>query len=346
MNRDSGDLALLNLFTGFIASVIVVVIMKELRSIFIPFFMALLLYFLFNGVVSRLIYFKVPKAVVLTFLLIFIFILLYFFGMLMFTGVSSFIDQFPSYSAKISSTIKDLTSRLNIPLETVQDQINSFDWSKVIEKGTSVISATFGSFASFLGNLVFILIFLIFMLGGRDGLLRRTHKAFEPEKAEKLMSILRSIENQVQHYLVLKTVISLLTAVISGVILYFGGFDFLLFSAILIFVLNFIPNIGSVIATAFPILTGLIKFGFSINVLLVLAGLMFTQMIIGNVLEPKIAGKSLNLSPIVILLSLIFWGYIWGIIGMILAVPLTSALKIIFGHIEILKPLAELISAD
>ena len=73
---------------------------------------------------------------------------------------------------------------------------------------------------------------------------------------------------------------------------------------------------------------------------------MLTQMIIGNILEPKIAGKSLNLSPMVILLSLIFWGYIWGIIGMMLAVPLTSALKIIFGHIDMMKPVVELISAD
>ena len=108
------------------------------------------------------------------------------------------------------------------------------------------------------------------MLGGRDGLVKRTNKAFEPEKAEELMSILRSIENQVQHYLVLKTVISLLTAVISGFILYFGGFDFLLFTALLIFSLNFIPNIGSVIATAFPVLTGIIKFGFSLKYFLCL----------------------------------------------------------------------------
>ncbi len=346
MNRQAGDLASIKLFTGFIASVFLAFIMMELKSIFIPFFMSLLLYFLFNGVVSRLIYFRIPKVIVLTFLLIFIFIVLYFFGMLMFTGVSSFIDQFPSYSANISTVFKDLTSKLNIPIEEVQNQINTLDWSKVIAKGTSFISSTFGSFANFIGNLIFILIFLIFMLGGRDGLVKRANKAFEQEKAKELMTILRSIENQVQHYLVLKTMISLLTAVISGFILYFGGFDFLLFSALLIFALNFIPNIGSIFATAFPILTGLIKYGFSVRVLIVLTGLILTQMIVGNVLEPKIAGKSLNLSPIVILLSLIFWGYIWGIIGMILAVPLTSAIKIIFSHIEILKPIAELISAD
>ncbi len=264
----------------------------------------------------------------------------------MFSGASSFIDKFPAYSSKISEVFKDITSRLNIPLEEVQTQINSMDWAKIIHKGTSIISTTFGSFASFMGNLIFVLIFLLFMLGGRDGLVVRMNKAFNERRSDELLTILRSIENQVQHYLVLKTFISLITAFLSGIILYFGGFDFLLFSSLLIFALNFIPNIGSVIATAFPIITGLIKFGFSLRILLVLVGLMFIQMVMGNIIEPKIAGKSLNLSPMIILLSLIFWGYIWGIIGMILAVPLTSAIKIIFGHIEALKPISELISAD
>ena len=124
-----------------------------------------------------------------------------------------------------------------------------------------------------------------------------------------------------------------------------GRLDFVIFSALLIFILNFIPNIGSFIATLFPILIGLINYGFSLRVLLVATGLVLTQFIIGNIIEPKITGKNLNLSPIVILISLIFWGWTWGIVGMILAVPLTSAVKIIFEHIEVLKPIANLISS-
>ena len=340
------DLLHLKLFTGFIASVIFVLILKDMKGIFIPFFMALLLYFLFNGVVSRLLYFRIPKFIVLLFLLIFIFILFYFFGMLIYAGISSFVDHFPAYSTRISNLFTNLIGRLNIPASEVLFVSSVTLCSASSLKGTSIISTTFGSFASFIGNLFFIIIFLIFMLGGRDSLVARVHKAFDEKKAKEMISIVKSIENQVQHYLVLKTFISLLTAVISGIIIYAGGLDFVLFSSLLIFILNFIPNIGSIIAVAFPILTGLIKFGFSVNILIVTLGLMLTQMIAGNVIEPKIAGRNLNLSPIVILISLIFWGYIWGIIGMILAVPLTSAMKIIFSHINILKPLSKLISAD
>ena len=154
------------------------------------------------------------------------------------------------------------------------------------------------------------------------------------------------IEDQVQHYLLIKTFISMLTGFIGGTILIIGGIDFAIFSALLIFILNFIPNFGSIIATLFPLLIGILQYGFSLRVLLVFIGLMLTQFIIGNVVEPRITGKSLNLSPIVILISLILWGYIWGIVGMMLAVPLTSALKIFFQNIPLLKPIAELISAD
>ncbi len=342
---ENSDRVYLKLFSGFLSAVIFVFILKELKEIFIPFFIALLLYFLFNGVVNRLLYYRIPKTVVLTFLLMFIFILLYFSGLLIYSGISSFVEKFPVYNSRITSIAKDISGSLNLPVKELQDQLNNYDWSSMLGHITGVVSSAFGSFAGFIGNLLFIIIFLIFMLGGRNSLILRVENAFSDKRASELISIVKSIENQVQHYLVLKTFVSILTALISGVIIYFAGIDFLLFSVLLIFILNFIPNIGSIIATTFPILTGLLKFGFTMKMLVVAAGLMLTQMIIGNVIEPKYAGKNLDISPMVILISLIFWGYVWGITGMMLAVPLTSAIKIIFGHVDFLKPLSKLMSA-
>jgi predicted PurR-regulated permease PerM len=308
--------------------------------------MALLLYFLFNGVVKRLTYLKIPKFFIMFFLLLFIFIVFYFSGVLIFGGVSSFVQKFPAYSTKITAMATALWEQLKIPLGDVNQYIDHFDWGQPISALTTLLSRTFGSFAVFLGNLVLVIIFLMFMLAGRTALMLRVKRAFEEPQADRLIFIINSIENHVQHYLLIKIFVSLLTAVISGMIILAGGIDFVVFSALLIFVLNFIPNIGSIIATVFPVLIGLINYGLSIRVLLVGAGLIITQMIIGNVVEPKITGKNLNLSPIVILISLILWGWLWGITGMILAVPLTSAMKIIFEHIEVLKPLASLISAE
>ena len=240
-----------------------------------------------------------------------------------------------------------LLDKVKLPLDIVEnfdpnDLKSALDLSSV----TSIVSSTFGNIGSFFGNLIMVLLFLMFMLAGRRALTGRISKAFEEDKADQIKYIINSIENQVQHYLLIKTFVSFLTAFIGGVILIIGGIDFAIFSALLIFVLNFIPNFGSILATVFPITVGLLKYGLSIKVVLVAAFLILTQFIIGNIFEPKLTGKSLNLSPIVILISLIFWGYVWGIVGMMLAVPLTSAIKIIFQHIEGLKPIAEIISAE
>lgn len=342
-NKETSDLTYIKIFVGFIAAVIVVIIFKELRYIFIPLCVALLLYFFFNGVVKRLLKLKVPKFFVLFFLLVFIFIMFYFLGVLIYSGVSSFIDNFPAYSDRITAMVTNLFDQLSL-----DKYIENIDWTKSIDTSviTKILSTTFGSFATFIGNLLLVLIFLMFMLAGRAALTGRINKAFDPDRADKIKYVINSIEDQVQHYLLIKTFVSFLTALIGGIILVAGRFDFVIFSALLIFVLNFIPNFGSVIATLFPILIGILKFGFDLRVLLVAIGLMVTQFVIGNIVEPMMTGKSLNLSPIVILISLIFWGYVWGIVGMILAVPLTSAMKIFFENIPGLKPIADIISAE
>jgi predicted PurR-regulated permease PerM len=342
-NKETSDLTQIKIFVGFIAAVIVVIIFKELRYIFIPFCGALLLYFFFNGVVKRLLKLKVPKFFVLFFLLVFIFIMFYFLGVLIYSGVSSFIDNFPAYSDRITAIVTNLFDQLSL-----DKYIENIDWTKSIDTSviTKILSTTFGSFATFIGNLLLVLIFLMFMLAGRTALTGRINKAFDPDRADKIKYMINSIEDQVQHYLLIKTFVSFLTALIGGIILVAGRFDFVIFSALLIFVLNFIPNFGSVIATLFPILIGILKFGFDLRVLLVALGLMATQFVIGTIVEPMMTGKSLNLSPIVILISLIFWGYVWGIVGMILAVPLTSAMKIFFENIPGLKPIADIISSE
>ncbi len=348
MIEENKDLFFIKIFTGFMVTVLCILILKELKTIFIPLCMALLLYFFFNGAVKKMLKFKIPLIFVLIFLLIFIFIVFYLFGVLIYSSVSAFIEKFPEYSTKFTEMMTGLLEKLKIPIGEVNQYMEKIDWGKSIDTSqvTSIVSSTFGDIGSFFGNLVMVLLFLMFMLAGRRSLLARVNKAFEEDRADKIKYVVNSIENQVQHYLVIKTFVSFSTGLIGGIILFLGGIDFVIFFALLIFILNFIPNFGSIVATIFPILIGLLKFGLSPRVVLVALGLLVTQFVIGNIIEPQLTGKSLNLSPIVILISLIFWGYVWGIVGMMLAVPLTSALKIIFQHIQVLKPIADLISAE
>ncbi|MGE5343279.1 MAG: AI-2E family transporter [Candidatus Omnitrophota bacterium] len=346
-NKDKADILQIKLFLGFISAVIVFFMLQLLKDIFIPFFMALFLYFFLNGVVNRLVRLKIPKAIVLLFFLVFMFVLFYFLGALLYANVSSFIQKLPEYSAKLAANFKELSDKVKIPGVHLDEYIKKTDWlSKGIDTSsvTSVLSTSFGSFTSFLGELILVLLFVTFMLTGKGDLTGRFSDAFEEERALKLKAVFVSIEGQVRSYLLIKTFVCLLAGVVCGLILFIGGFDFILLSALFIFVLHYIPQLGPFIATIIPGLFGFLKFGFSLRFFLVLAGLMVAQFIIGNIVEPKLTGRGLNISPIMVLISLIFWGYIWGIVGMILAVPLTSALKIFFENIPVLNPLATLIS--
>lgn len=334
------DLSYIKTYLGIIVSVIFVIILKELKTIFIPLFMSVLLYFLFNSVVRKLLSWKIPKFFALMFLLLFLFIIFYLIGVLLFSSIASVSENFPKYSENIANMLNGLTKKIDIP--NLDSVFKGVRWSEF----TPLLTGTFGSFATFIGNIILVIIFLIFMLAGRESLFNRLHTAFLQDKANKIIEVLNSIEVQVQHYLLIKTAVSFMTAVISLIILIIGGVDFAIFSALLIFILNFIPNFGSIIATIFPVMISVAQKGFVLETFIVSGGLILTQLIIGNVLEPKITGKRINISPLIILISLILWGWMWGVVGMILAVPITSALKIIFAHIPKLKPISDMISNE
>ena len=124
------------------------------------------------------------------------------------------------------------------------------------------------------------------------------------------------------------------------------GVDFALLWGTLVFILNFIPTIGSIVATVPPIAITFFQFGSIGKTIVVAILLIATQLIVGNILEPKIMGRGLKLSPMVVLLSLIFWGWIWGIPGMLLSVPLTAAIRIGMEQLDSTRTIAELISSD
>jgi predicted PurR-regulated permease PerM len=123
------------------------------------------------------------------------------------------------------------------------------------------------------------------------------------------------------------------------------GIDFAVIWGLLAFILNYIPNIGSLLATLFPILIALLEYGVGFTSISLSVLLLVAQNVYGNVIEPKFMGEKMDLSPVFILISLIFWGWIWGIVGMFLAVPIGSLLKILCSNIDALKPIAVIISS-
>ena len=223
-----------------------------------------------------------------------------------------------------------------------QTDFDAIEFSSI----TSAITTGVGSFISFISTTFLILLFMLFILAGSGDLAEKVHRAFPEDFANRVAGAISSIDKQVRQYLVTKTLISLGTGLLTFLVLLIVGVDFPLVWGFLAFILNYIPNIGSLIAVMFPFALSLLQFDTLMVPLLVIILLGGSQMLMGNVIEPRIMAFSLDLSPLLILVSLIFWGWLWGILGMMLAVPLTATVKIILEHLEPLRPLSVLMSGS
>jgi AI-2 transport protein TqsA len=151
------------------------------------------------------------------------------------------------------------------------------------------------------------------------------------------------IAGKVRRFLLIRTVLGLISAVIAFVWLTVLGVDFAFVWALLTVLLNYVPNVGSIVAALLPALFALMQHGW-LWALAVIAGLAVTEQVIGNYIDPKLQGRNLNVSPLVVLLSVIFWGWVWGVAGAVLAVPLTVTIVVVCAHVPALRPVTLLLS--
>jgi len=163
-------------------------------------------------------------------------------------------------------------------------------------------------------------------------------------RREQVRALLDRMGRDIQSYILIMTFVSTLTAILSYGVMVAVGLEHAAFWAFLIFILNFIPTIGSIIGTALPSLYGLLQFGDLKPFLILLAAIGVIQFLIGNVLQPRLSAKTLNLSQFVVILSLFVWGAMWGIVGMFLAVPITAILMIVFANFPSTRVLAAVLS--
>jgi len=155
--------------------------------------------------------------------------------------------------------------------------------------------------------------------------------------------VVGEIESRVQKYIAIKILSSMLTGFLVYLVLHFLGIRYAVSFGAFAFILNFVPNIGSIVATLLPLPFILLTPGVStVTVVLALLLPLCIQFLIGSVFEPKVMGDTLGLHPVVVLMSLIFWGMLWGFSGMLLAIPMTASAKIIFARIDVTKPIATL----
>ena len=327
--------------------VLLTFILQTLSFLFIPLCFAILLCYALGIPLDFLKRFHLPGFVRIILVVGLVLLLIYMLGKLVMLNVISFQSQLPEYEAKFWEYANIILARFDISQEQANEAVDAF-LSNIRQNHISfgnLLQSLSGSFFSFLGNVLWVILFMAFILAERESFTRRLVNQLGRENADPILKSLQTINESVQQYLGLKTLISFLTGALVTIVLTVAGVDFALLWGVLTFVLNFIPTIGSIVATVPPIAITLFQSGSPGKTLIIGILLLCIQFLVGNVLEPRLMGRGLNLSPLVVLFSLIFWGWLWGIPGMLLSVPLTAAIRIAMEQIDATKTVAVLISS-
>lgn len=222
--------------------------------------------------------------------------------------------------------------------EPSEEEAANFDIAPLID----LLTGTVKGIARVLSKALLVFLIMIFILFEAAGL---------PKKLERVLgwqgedhARVFKAKKEIQHYLGIKTLISLVTGMLVGLWLWLLGVDFALLWGLLAFLLNYIPSIGSILASFPAVLLALIDGGVG-RALLVGAGYIVVNLVLGNIIEPHLMGQRLGISPLVVFLSLVFWGWLWGPAGMLLAVPLTMILKISLENTTDFRWIGQLLSA-
>lgn len=254
---------------------------------------------------------------------------------------TSFVGQLSAYQTKLNGLMQQLAGMLGVRSPPTLDQLyRSLD-------PTQYLGAAAKQLQNFAANAVFVLVYLGFILASRRGFRRKLVSMF-PAKDERdyAVGVFSQIRDGVERYLWVQTVTGLMIALGSLAVMLAVQLDNALFWALLIFLASYIPVIGGFVGIALPPIFALVQFGGWWQALVLLAVLQVLQFVVGNVVLPRMQGDSLNIDPIVVLLSLAFWGLIWGLPGMFLSTPLTVGAMIILAQFPATRNLAILLSEN
>lgn len=324
-----------------------------LQPVMIPFMIAVFIALVLTPLIELIVrYLRFPRPLAVIATVILIFIIFGIFGGMITVSIKGLADNSEQYQKQIEN-ILDRVGSLPLlkefgidtgstetdgtpdsveydqeaqPPKTLLSRIPMGIISTTLVNTTNVILQIFS-------KSLLVMIFVFFLLIGA-----KTRK-------KPLEGVWGQIEQRIKRFIVTKTVLSLLTGFLVGIVLKICGIQFALVFGFLAFLLNFIPSLGSIIATLLPLPVILMTKDISTTtqiIAIAIPGLV--QFAIGNVIEPKIMGDSLDLHPVTLLMALIFWGIIWGIVGMLLAVPITAIIKILFERLEVTAPVAHLLA--
>lgn len=316
------------------------------RDFLIPLTVAFLLFMLISGLIRRLKQITIGGRPMPGWLAHLLSLALVLGGLvaslsIMSTQVSAIVAMAPHYEARVEAIAASITSFLGAEVTAkVQNalaEINLAGWA----------SSALGSAGATLSSVLLVLLYLLFLVAEQRSFRRKLPRLCSSEaEAKRLAQVLNSVSDSMQRYVFITTFVSGLTGLLTYAILAVVGVDFAATLSLLAFFFNFIPTIGSIIGVILPAVVTLVQFDSLSPLLIVVVGCGVMQVVVGNVVQPALAGKSLNLSAFIIILALTFWGAIWGLAGALLSVPLAIMMMIVCAHIPALRPIAVLMSRD
>jgi len=323
------------LITGslvILAMVAIAVVLRYTSSVMIPFVLSLFIFSLVSPILDfQVLKFKIPRSIAVIITLLIILIIIAVISILVTQAVNTVIATVTDYTDNITQLLsKQVFPKLQEwHIDIDQKRIEQTIGNKV----PSLVTNTLGRVFNLLTNLFLILIFVVFLLSGRNPRTVRT-------------GVYADIDQNIRRYLGAKLLISTITGCLVWAALWLLGLKLAGVFGMFAFLLNFIPSIGSIIATMLPVPVAVAQFQNPWYVMLVVLLPGLVQMTMGNYIEPKLMGRGLNLHPITVLLALFFWGLLWGVTGMFLAAPMTAIIRIILMQFDTLRPLGKLLAGE
>ncbi len=330
-----------------------------MKGIIMPLVVAFFLATLVGPVVDYLEKKGIPTLLAVVIIILATALVVFLLGQLFYGQAEIFIEEYPDYHMLVSQSVDEFKkSDILAQMPGGVREMVDIDWHALLpaDKVIHLAAGTMGTLLSMMGTLLMILVYMMFILPERSAIPFRLHAAYNKAEGNRIWGIVERIQQDVESFIVGKTVISLATGVLVTLFLWFMGVKFFFIWGIVTFLFNFIPNIGSTLATLFPLLMAIIQPAardsgqalvpeFSLGQIILMAVVLIAiQFAVGSLIEPRLLGNRLRLSPLVVFLSFILWGWLWGVPGMILSTPIMATVRIVFENVEPLKPIAILVS--
>lgn len=322
MSDSSRPQRVMPILLGIITFILVISALRSAQSIVVPFMLAVFAALVASPVLLWMQRKGVPAWLAVLAIVLVLVAGVGLVGYVAGASVQDFSDRLPFYKQQFIAQLDKASENLSEDAAAaLRDLFNVFDPAKAMGLAVGLLNGV----GSALTNAALIVFILIFMLLEMSSFHRKLELAIPRSRA--VLDYISEVSHSVKRYLAIKTLISVATGLTAGLLVGIMRIDFVILWALLAFLLNYIPSVGSILAAIPPVVLALIQFGPGAAIVVAL-GYAVINAVFGNLIEPRLAGKGVGLSPLVVFLSLVFWGWVLGAVGMLLSVPLTATIKI------------------